>query len=150
MKRDEKFDRNDKKADASTRRCINCQSVHEESAEETEKDNEQTWKKVHEEEKTHWQLNKESEHEVDDISWKSSCVQCQHIVVNVKSLWEIWSKDFYQRKRRSKENHDDNNKEHSEMSKRNWHQQDAVNAQEHKNDEKMIKTVNILSQDEKQ
>jgi len=36
----------------STRRCINCQSAHEESAEETEKDNEQIQKRVREEEKT--------------------------------------------------------------------------------------------------
>jgi len=42
LKKDEKFDKNDRKADASMHRCINCQSVHEESAEETEKDNEQT------------------------------------------------------------------------------------------------------------
>ncbi len=36
------------------------------------------------------------------------------------------------------------------MSERNWHQQDAVNIQEHRNDEKMIKTVDILNQDEEQ
>jgi len=42
LKKDEKFDRNDRKADALMRHCIDCQSVHEESAEETEKDNEQT------------------------------------------------------------------------------------------------------------
>jgi len=41
----------DKKADASTCRCINCQSTYEESAKKTEKDNEQTQKKVHEEKK---------------------------------------------------------------------------------------------------
>jgi len=40
LKEDEKFDRDDRKADASTRRCVNCQLAHEESAEETEKDNE--------------------------------------------------------------------------------------------------------------
>jgi len=42
LKKDEKFDKNDRKADALMHCCINCQSVHEESAEETEKDNEQT------------------------------------------------------------------------------------------------------------
>ncbi len=36
------------------------------------------------------------------------------------------------------------------MSKRDWHRQDAVNMQKHKNDEKMIKTADILNQDEKQ
>ncbi len=36
------------------------------------------------------------------------------------------------------------------MSKRNWHQQDIVNAQEHRNDEKIIKTADILNQDEEQ
>jgi len=40
LRKDEKFDKNDRKADASTRRCVNCQSMHEESVEETEKDNE--------------------------------------------------------------------------------------------------------------
>jgi len=42
LRKDEKFDKDDRKADTSTRRCINCQSAHEESAEKTEKDNEQT------------------------------------------------------------------------------------------------------------
>jgi len=42
LKKDEKFDRNDKKADTLIHHCINCQSAHEESVEETEKDNEQT------------------------------------------------------------------------------------------------------------
>ncbi len=41
--------------------------MHEESAEEIEKDNKQTWKRVHEEEKTYWQLSKESKHEINDI-----------------------------------------------------------------------------------
>jgi len=36
------------------------------------------------------------------------------------------------------------------MSKRDWHQQDAVNAQEHKDNEKMIETADILNQDEEQ
>ena len=124
--------------------------MHEKSAEETEKDNEQTWKKVHEEEKTCWQLSEESKHEVNDIIWESSCVQHQHIIINVKSLWEIWSKDLYQRERRSKKNHDNNNEKHSEMSKRNWRWRDIVNAQEHKDNEKIIKTVDISSQDEEQ
>jgi len=65
-------------------------------------------------------------------------------------LWEIWSKDFHQRERRSKENHDDNNKKHSEMSERDWRRQDAVDVQKHKNNEEIIKTADILSQDEKQ
>jgi len=86
LKKDEKFDRNDRKADALMRHCIDCQSVHEESAEETEKDNEQTWKKVHEEEKIHWQLSEENKHEVNDIIWKSSCAQRWHIIINAKSL----------------------------------------------------------------
>jgi len=51
----------------STRRCVNCQSAYEESAEETEKDNEQSQKRVHEEEKTCRQLSEESEREVNDI-----------------------------------------------------------------------------------
>jgi len=42
LKKDEKIDRDDKKVDASTCCCIDCQSMHEESAEEIEKDNEQT------------------------------------------------------------------------------------------------------------
>ena len=42
LKKDEKFDRDDRKADMSTCCCVDCQSAHEESAEETEKDNEQT------------------------------------------------------------------------------------------------------------
>jgi len=42
LRKDEEIDRNDRKADMSTHRCINCQSMHEESAEEIEKDNEQT------------------------------------------------------------------------------------------------------------
>ncbi len=42
LKRDEKIDKDDRKADASMRHCINCQLTHEESAEEIEKDNEQT------------------------------------------------------------------------------------------------------------
>jgi len=130
--------------------CINCQSAHEESAEETEKDNEQTWKRVHEEEKTHWQLSKKNEHEVNDIIWKSSCVQRQHIIVNAKSLQEIWSKDFHQRERRSKENHDNNNEEHSEMSERNWHRRDVVDVQKHKDNEEMIETADILNQDKEQ
>ena len=48
-------------------RCVNCQSMHEESAEKTEKDNEQTQKRVREEEKTCRQLSKENKHEVNDI-----------------------------------------------------------------------------------
>ncbi len=36
------------------------------------------------------------------------------------------------------------------MSKRNWHQQDAVDVQEHRSDEKIIKTVDILNQDKEQ
>ncbi len=89
MKRDEKINKDDRKVDASTRRCVNCQSMHEESAEEIEKDNEQTWKEVHEEEKTRWQLSEESEWEVDDIVWESFCSQRQHCVINAKSLQEI-------------------------------------------------------------
>ncbi len=54
--------------------CVNYQSAHEKSAEETEKNNEQTWKRVYEEEKTCRQLSKESEHEVDNIIWKLSCI----------------------------------------------------------------------------
>jgi len=150
LRKDEKFDRDDRKADTSTCRCIDCQSMHEESAKKTEKDNEQTWKRVHEEERTRWQLSEKSEHEVNDIIWESSCVQCQRIIISAKSLWEIWSKDLHQREKRNKENHDDNNKEHSEMSERNWHRQDAVDAQKHKDDEKMIKIVDILNQDEEQ
>jgi len=42
LRKDEKFDRNNRKADASTHRYVDCQSTHEESAEEIEKDNEQT------------------------------------------------------------------------------------------------------------
>jgi len=42
LREDEKIDRDDRKADASTRHYVNCQSTHEESAEEIEKDNEQT------------------------------------------------------------------------------------------------------------
>ena len=75
MRKDEKFNRDDKKADASMHHCVNYQSAHEESAEEIVKDNEQTWKWVHEEERTRRQLNKENEHEVNDIIWKSSYVQ---------------------------------------------------------------------------
>jgi len=41
-----------KKADASTCRCVDCQSTHEEFAEEIEKNNEQTQKEVREEEET--------------------------------------------------------------------------------------------------
>ena len=149
MKRDEKFDRDDRKADMSTRHCVNYQSAHEESAEETEKDNEQTWKKVCEEEKTCWQLSEESEREINDIIWELFSVQRQHIIISVKSLWEIWSKDLHQRERRSKENHDDNNEEHSEMNERNWHRQDIVNTQEHKNNEEIIETADISSQDKK-
>ena len=85
--------------------CIDSQSVHEESVEETKKDNEQTWKRVYEEEKTRWQLSEENEHEVNDIIWELSCVQRWHIIVDAKSLWEIWNKDLHQRRRKSKENH---------------------------------------------
>ncbi len=130
--------------------CVNRQSMHEESAEEIEKDNKQTWKRVHEEERTCQQLSKESECKVNDIIWKSFYVQRQHIVVNAKSLWEIWSKDLHQRERRSKENHDNNNKEHSEMSVRDWRRQDVVNVQEHKSNKKMIETIDILNQDKEQ
>jgi len=42
LRKDEKIDKDDKKADASTCRCVDCQSTHEESAEEIKKDNEQT------------------------------------------------------------------------------------------------------------
>jgi len=76
LKKDEKFNKDDRKVDALMHRCVDCQSAYEESAEETEKDNEQTWKRVHEEEKTCWQLSKKSEREVNDIIWKSSYVQC--------------------------------------------------------------------------
>ncbi len=95
-------------------------------------------------------MSKESEHEVNDIIWESSCVQHQHIIINAKSLWEIWSKDFHQRRRRNKENHDNNNKEHSEMSERNWRRWDVVDAQKHRDDEKIIKIVDILNQDKEQ
>jgi len=40
LKKDEKIDKDDKKVDASTCRCINCQLMHEESTEEIEKNNE--------------------------------------------------------------------------------------------------------------
>ena len=131
-------------------RCINCQSAHEESVEETEKDNEQTQKRVHEEERTCWQLSEENEHEVNNIIWKLSYVQHQHIIISAKSLWEIWSKDLHQRERESKENHDNNNKEHSEMSERNWRRRDAVDTQEHKDNEEMIETADISNQDKEQ
>ncbi len=36
------------------------------------------------------------------------------------------------------------------MNKKDWHQQDIVNTQEHKDDEKIIKTVDILNQDKEQ
>ena len=36
------------------------------------------------------------------------------------------------------------------MSERNWRRQDAVDTQKHKNDEKIIKTADILNQDEEQ
>ncbi len=36
------------------------------------------------------------------------------------------------------------------MNERNWRQRDAVDAQEHKDDEKMIETADILSQDKEQ
>jgi len=85
LKEDEKFDRNDRKADVLMHCCINCQSMHEESAEETEKNNEQTWKKVHEEERTCWQLSKENECEVNNIIWELSCIQHWHIIINAKS-----------------------------------------------------------------
>ncbi len=65
-------------------------------------------------------------------------------------MWEFWSKDFHQRERRNKENHDDNNEEHSEVSKRDWHWQDVVDMQEHKDNEKIIKTADISSQDKEQ
>ncbi len=150
MRENEKFDKDDRKADALMCRCINCQSVHEESVKETEKDNEQIWKRVHEKEKTCWQLSEKSEREVNNIIWKSSCVQHQYIIINAKLLQEIWSKDLHQRERKSKENHDDNNKEHSEISKKDWHRQDAVNMQEYKDNEEMIETADISSQDEEQ
>ncbi len=95
-------------------------------------------------------LNEESEREVNDIIWESSCVQRWHIIVSAKSLWEIWSKDLHQRERKSKENHDNNNKEYNEMSERNWRWRDIVDTQEHRNDEEIIETANILSQDEEQ
>ncbi len=63
--------------------------MHEESVEEIKKDNEQTWKEVHEEEKTHWQLSKESEREVDDVVWESFCSQRQRYIISAKSLQEI-------------------------------------------------------------
>ncbi len=89
MKKDEKIDKNDKKADMLTRCCINCQSAHEELAEKIEKDNEQTWKEVHKEEKMHWQLSEENKWKVDDIIWESSCSQHQRCIINAKSLQEI-------------------------------------------------------------
>jgi len=150
LRKDEKFDKDDRKADASTRRCVNCQSTHEESAEETEKNNEQTWKRVCEREKTRWQLSEKSEHEVNNIIWKLSYVQHWYIIISAKSLWEIWSKNLHQRERRSKENHNNNNKEHSEVSERDWRWQDAVNMQEYKDDQKMIKTADISNQDKEQ
>jgi len=42
LKKDEKFNKDDRKVDALMHRCVDCQSAYEESAEETEKDNEQT------------------------------------------------------------------------------------------------------------
>jgi protein-arginine kinase len=63
--------------------------MHEESAEEIEKNNEQTWKEVHEEEETRWQLSKESKREVDNIIWKSSYLQRWCCIINAKSLQEI-------------------------------------------------------------
>ncbi len=36
------------------------------------------------------------------------------------------------------------------MNKRNWHQQDAINAQEHKDYEEIIKFTDILNQDWRQ
>ena len=65
-------------------------------------------------------------------------------------MWEIWSKDFHQKRRRNKENHDNNNKEHSEVSKKDWCQRNVINMQEHKDDEEIIETADILNQDEKQ
>ena len=65
-------------------------------------------------------------------------------------MWEIWSKNLHQKERRSKENHDDNNEEHSEMSKRDWCRQDAVDVQEYRNNEEIIETADILNQDEEQ
>ncbi len=65
-------------------------------------------------------------------------------------MWEIWSKNLHQKERRSKENHDNNNEEHSEMNERDWCWRDVVNVQKHRNDEKMIKTIDISSQDEEQ
>ena len=36
------------------------------------------------------------------------------------------------------------------MSKKDWRRQDAVNTQEHRNNEEMIETADISSQDEEQ
>ncbi len=63
--------------------------MHEESAEEIEKDNEQTWKEIRKEEETYWQLSEENEREVNDVIWESSCSQCQRCIVSAKSLQEI-------------------------------------------------------------
>jgi hypothetical protein len=42
LKRDKKIDKDDKKVDASTCRCVDCQSTYEELVEEIEKNNKQT------------------------------------------------------------------------------------------------------------
>lgn len=67
LRRDEKTDEYDRKADASTRQCVDDQSMNEESVEETEKDNVQTWKEVRERKEMSRQLSKESKWEVNDI-----------------------------------------------------------------------------------
>ncbi len=36
------------------------------------------------------------------------------------------------------------------MSKKDWHRQDIINVQEHKDDEEIIKTADISSQDKEQ
>ncbi len=53
------------------------------------------------------------------------------------------------KKKKDQENYDNNNKEHSKMSERNWHWQDAIDAQEHKDYEEIIKFTDILNQDER-
>ncbi len=85
------------------------------------------------------------------VSMKSTTSFESHLVfnVNISSLVQNHCKKF-KVKIFIKENHDNNNEEHSEISEKDWRWLDVVNTQEHRNNEKMIETVNILSSDKEQ
>jgi hypothetical protein len=88
-------------------------------------------------------LSQKSEQEIDNAFLKLSWCERQRRVASTKLLREVRDKNLYQRRKENKENYDDENKKHSELSERDWRQRDIVDTQEHQDHKETLKIAYI-------